>query len=240
MSVRDLLMAASGQRRTIQFVGANSGSWLGAASGNNTISLTALTGGISSSAAAGDVVLAGYAIASNANRTAQVIATDGTNSYTSIAAVTRNNTSDISLGASYKRLISADTTTTFLPTGAVGSGGCAVVYVFRNVDPDFPMDVTRTTVNANGGQPDPAAITPVTAGSLIVVLGGAAAVTGATFVASYLSSFVTLTQADTYDPMIGIGYVAWTSGAYNPAAWTGGTGNAGDSEAAITMALRPA
>ena len=38
----------------IQYVGGNTGKWDGAVSGTNTVSLTALTGGIASSASAGD------------------------------------------------------------------------------------------------------------------------------------------------------------------------------------------
>ena len=51
----------------LQYVGGNTATKAGATSGNSTISLTALTGGLSASAAAGDLVIAVFATGSAAD-----------------------------------------------------------------------------------------------------------------------------------------------------------------------------
>jgi hypothetical protein len=224
----------------LQFVGENSAVKAGATSGNSTVSLTALTGGIASSAAAGDLVIAVFATGSTADRALTI--TDGTNNYTLIdAELYSNGTSyDTNLRVAYKRLTAADTSVTFGPTGNAQDAGAMAVHVWRNVDSTTPLDVAAVpATNTGTGRPDPAAITPTTSGAVIVVVGAGAAATGAVYTASYLSGFISETSTDTNDAMLGIGYVTWTSGQYNPAAWTGGTTNAADSWAAMTIALRP-
>ena len=134
-----------------------------------------------------------------------------------------------------------DTTTTFGPTGNNADAGAMAVYVFRGVDSGTPLDVAAVTATGTAtGRPNGASITPSTSGAIVVVAGGASAGTGATFTTSDLSAFRTATSADTQDAMIGVGNYVWSSGAFDPAAWTGGTTNAADSWAAITLALRPA
>lgn len=224
----------------LTFVGGNTGTWAGATTGNNTVSLTALTGGSASAAAAGDLVIAVYATGSTADRTLSI--TDGTTAYTLIGTeLYANGTSyDTNLRVAYKRLTAADTSVTFGPTGNNADAGAAAVYVWRGTDGNTILDVAATTATGTGtGRPTPPAITPTTSGAIIVMAGGGAAATGATYT-SALTSFRTVTSADTNDAMLGVGYATWTSGTYTPAQWTGGTTNAADSWAAVTIALRPA
>ena len=224
----------------IQYVGGNTATKAGATSGNSTISLTALTGGISSSAAAGDIVIAVFATGSAADRTLSI--TDGTTAYTLIGTELYSNgtTYDTNLRVAYKVLTAADATVTFGPTLNAQDAGAMALHVWRGVDSTTPLDVAATTATGTGsGRPNPPAITPVTAGSEIIVAGGAAAGTGAVFVGTGLSNFRTATSVDTNDAMVGIGSFDWVSGTYDPAAWTGGTANAADSWASITLALRP-
>lgn len=221
------------------YVGGNTGTWAGATSGNNTVSLTALTGGASSSAAAGDFVIAVYATGSAADRALAI--TDGTNNYTLIGSeLYANGTSyDANLRVAYKRLTGADASVTFGPTGSVQDAGAAAVHVWRNVDSTNPLDVSAVTATGTAtGRPDAESISPTTSGTVVIVAGGGAAATGATYTASELSNFRTATSADNNDAMVGVGSYAWTSGAFNPAQWTGGTTNAADSWAAVTIALR--
>lgn len=223
----------------IQYVGGNTGVWAGAVSGNNTVSLTALTGGLSSSAAAGDIVIAVYVVGSTADRALTI--TDGTNNYTLVdSELYSNGTSyDTNLRVAYKLLTAADASVTFGPTGNNADAGAAAVHVWRGVNSTTPLDVAAVPATGTGtGRPDAAAITPTTTGAEIIVAGGASAATGANFTSS-LSNFITTSSADTNDAMIGVGAFDWTSGTYNPAAWTGGTTNAADSWAAMTIALRP-
>lgn len=225
----------------LRYVGGATATKAGATSGNSTISLTALTGGISTSASAGDLVIALFVTGSTADRTL-LIQDPSAVAYTLIGSeLYANGTSyDTNLRAAYKKLTGADASVTFGPTGNNADAGAMAVHVWRGVASAI-FDVTATTATGTGtGRPNPAAITPVTTGSVIIVAGGGAAATGATYTASYLTKFLTVTSADTQDAMLGIGSVNWTSGTYDPAAWTGGTANAADSWAAVTMALLPA
>jgi hypothetical protein len=97
------------------------------------------------------------------------------------------------------------------------------------------MDVTPVTANGTPARPNPGAITPTTEKAMILPLG--AGNTNADWVASYLSNFTQSYDATGTQIGTGIGNVEWTSGAYDPAAWTGGFGGA--TYAAITIALRP-
>jgi hypothetical protein len=106
------------------------------------------------------------------------------------------------------------------------------------------MDATPTYATGSGtdNRPNPAAITPVTAGAWIVCCGGGAAAAGTTlYTAAYLTNLLTYNGADTNDGTVGSGYyTGWTSGAYDPAVFGGGSVNAANSWGATTLALRPA
>ncbi len=224
----------------IQYVGGNTATKAGSTTGTSTISLTTLTGGLSSTAAIGDIVIAVFATGSAADRTLSI--TDGTTAYTLIDTELYSNgtTYDSNLRVAYKVLTAADTTVTFGPTGNNADAGAMAVHVWRGVDNTTPLDVAAVPATGTGtGRPNAAAILPTTTGAEIIVVGGAAAATGAVFVASTLSNFRTATSSDTNDAMVGIGSFDWVSGSYDPAAWTGGTTNAADAWTAMTIALRP-
>jgi len=167
-----------------------------------------------------------------------------------IADLYQNDTEDSNFQVGYK-LTSIIPETSVVITGGSGNAADGIsiaIHVYRNIDQATPFDVTRTTFGAlNGAIPNPPAITPVTSGALIVVAAGAAhdATAAGLFTASYLSDFITATTvalAETNDATVGMGNVTWTSGAYDPAAWTftgtGGTA-ANWSYNSVTMALRP-
>jgi len=224
----------------LQYVGGNTATKVGATSGNSTISLTTLTGGIASAAAAGDLVIAVFATGSTANRTLSI--TDGTTAYTLIDTELYSNgtTYDTNLRVAYKLLTANDTSVTFGPTLNAQDAGAMAVHVWRGVNTASIFDVAAVPATGTGsGRPNPASITPTTSGAFIVIAGAGSAGTGAVYTASYLSNFRTATSADTNDAMVGIGSLAWTSGPYDGAQWTGGTTNAADSWAAMTIALRP-
>lgn len=225
------------------FVGGAVANKAGATSGNSTISLSSgLTGGIASAAQSGDFVIAGYATGSAADRTLSI--TDGTNAYSLIGSELYSNgtTYDSNLWVGYK-FITNDTTVTFGPTGNAQDGGAMFVHVWRNVNTSTPLDgVTPTTATGTGtGKPDGPAITPNTAGAIIIVVGAQAAGTGANFTqsGSELSNFRTTNGVDTNDGTIGVGSYAWTSGAFDPVVWTGGSSNAANAWTALCFALRP-
>lgn len=163
----------------------------------------------------------------------------------------------IGYNSSYRIMTSTPNTDIVLPaTGSTSWASTYQIQVWRYVDTTTPLDVTvQTSVAANGSstptansvsttgtrRPDPPSITPTTTGAIIIAAGGAAsaAVTGAAYTNTDLGNFITDYSDDTIDAIGGMYSAIWTSGAYDPAAFT----TAGDvttgAAAATTIALRP-
>jgi hypothetical protein len=228
----------------IEFVGGNTAGKAGATSGDTTIALNAsLTGGIASAVSAGDLVIAAFSTGAAADRTLAI--TDGTNAYTLIGSeLYFNDTEDVNLRVAYKFMgATPDAATTFGPTGAAADAGAMAVYVFRGVDPGAA--ISTLFISASGGDSllaNPPAITPSIAGTYIVCVGGAALEGVGTFSSSDLTDFRSQAGSDdTNDTTLGIGHKPdWTSGEFNPAAWTHGvTDNAAYSWAAMSILLPP-
>ena len=208
----------------------------------STASITfALTGGTHATPQAGDLVIITAVVGSQARNPAQAIS-----GYTALGQLNPNTTTyDTSMNVSWKFMgKTPDTTFTLPSTGNIADAQRYTIQVFRDVDTTTPMDVTPVSATGTAtGRPNPGSITPVTAGAWVVICGGGAAATGAAYVApaNFTTGFLTGFTADTNDAMVGSGYWSgWSSGAVDPAAYTGGTANAVDSWAAYTIALRPA
>ncbi len=228
---------------TIQYVGGTTSAQLGGTA-DVIVSLTGLTGGLASAPRYGDLIIVAAELCGTANKTFNIAG------FTQIADLYQNDTEDSNFFVGYAFATPIPQTSVTITGGSTNAAdGLAVaVQVYRNVSLTTPFDVTTTTFGAlNGAIPNPPAITPTTTGALIVVAAGAAhdATGGGAFTASYLSNFITtntVALGETNDATVGIGNVAWTSGAYDPAAWTftgtGGT-TANWSYNAVTMALRP-
>jgi len=123
--------------------------------------------------------------------------------------------------------------------------GVTVVMAFRGVDATTPLDVTITTATGNNGSRiNPPAITPSTAGALIVAGGigtGGTSQTTMTAPSPMTDGVSVKGDGSAYDAVASAAiYADWTSGAFDPGAWTGGTSTGSDSWAAVTIALRPA
>jgi hypothetical protein len=225
----------------ITYVGGTTSTWAGAANGTNAVSLTSLTGGSNTSPSIGDLVIVTYATGSTADR-ALTLTTSG---YTDAATEQYANGSsfDTNFHVWYKYLSAADTSVSVDATGNNADAGAVAVQIFRGVDSSNVLDVASTVATGTAtGRPNPAAITPTTAGAWIVMCYGSSATTGAVYTApSDATNFRTATSVDTNDAMVGMGYnTSWTSGSFDPVAISaGGTTGAGDSWAAVTIALRP-
>lgn len=226
--------------KAILFKGSKSYSRAGSTS-TATSSLTdltnPLTGATGIAAAVGDTVVVIPAIGSTADR--DMIISTG---YTEQADHYSNGTSfDANIGLFTKTLASADTTVTFGSSGSTADAQGGIIMLFQGVDATAPMDVAVVLGNGTGtGKPDPAAITPVTTGAVGIFGGAQAAGTAVALTSSDLTAFRQIIQADTNDIAVGAGFIEWTSGAINPAAFGGGSSNAANSWATISAALRPA
>ena len=204
----------------------------------------ALSGGSDATPQAGDLVVVTVVVGSAARNPALAVTTPGT--WDALGQL--NNaaaTADTSLDVSYKFMpATPDTAVTIPGSGNNADGQAYSIQVYRGVDPTTPLDVAAVSATGSGtGRPNPAAITPVTQGAWILICAGGAAGTGANYVApaNYTTGFLTTFGTDTTDAMVGSGHraTAWTSGAEDPAVYTGGTTGGTDSWCAYTIALRP-
>ena len=226
----------------LAFVGKASNSGTGA---TYTISLTSLQGGISSSAAAGDlvIVVTGWSSAANGD--------PGVNDagYTEVADLHSSDTRDANLSVNWKTMgPTPDTSVTARGFNNTANGGATVVQVWRNAASTTPMDVTVTTASANNqsaANPNSPSITPVTTGAYVLTagLGTGDSAPGAGFTtvpSGYGNATTTPGIGSTMSAIAVIASKAWTSGAEDPAAWGGGETSASDSWAAATIAIKPA
>jgi hypothetical protein len=205
-----------------------------------TVSLTGLTGGLSTAPIAGDLVLVVRHWAVNSDQTF----TTSSGGWTKLVDLYTSSTIHSNFGIFYKVMgVAPDTSIVLNGNGSTIESSSIVVQVFRGVDATSPFDVASTTASGTGTIPNPPAITPTTANSIIVVAAGTSHNGGVdTFTASYLSNFRTVgTDSSSFDSTAGVGWVAWTSGAYDPAAWTHSQlTSATYSNISVTMALRAA
>ena len=237
-STEQYIIGLTQQRATLVYVGGQTVSFTGVATGNTTLTFN-LTGGTNGLPQAGDLVVIAYGVGSGSSRN-PVLSITG---YTEIAELFQSDTYSANMEVCYKFMGSTpDTQFSRSPTGNVSDAGAIVIHVWRNVDPTIPFDVTSVTrVVASTGIPNANPITPTTTNSVVLV-AAATAHNGATdtFTASALSNFRTVGSNDDIDVTVGMGSFAWTSGAYDPAAWTfSQTDSTTFSYAAVTMALRP-
>lgn len=223
----------------IQYVGGKIFSRNGTAT-SVVVSLTDLTGGLDTQPSTGDFVVIYFGTGSNTDRNLLI-----TTGYTELVELYSNDDFDTNL-AVFHKFMGATPDTSFTLDNGSGSADDALavaVQVWRNVNSGTPFDVTRTlATGTNSVLCDPPAITPITNGAVIVSGGAGAHDRGIqTYSSSDLTDFLSGGNADLYDVTIGLGYHLWTSGSFNPAAFTfSNTSNISFSWAAVTLALRPA
>lgn len=219
---------------TTGYVGGTKVSQVGSTSGELTFDLTALTGGIDTTARTGDMVIVNLGIGSTSDLTMSMT----TAGYNKIADLYSNDTYDANQGVFWKVMgATPDTTVSTMYSGSTSDGIGATVMVFRGVSPDAPSIQTATGIN--GGQPTPPAITPTIPGSIVVCMGVSADTSSSVFTSNTLDNFISIAQAETNDVMLGMGSFRWSSGTYTPPQWTGGSNLTSGSWCAVTLALRP-
>lgn len=228
------------QAATLTYVG---GAEASGNSANYDVSLTGLTGGSGSAALAGDLVIVATGFVSTADGNPGV----STSEYTEVADLYRSDTRCANFSVNWKIMGSTPDTSVSCNGSLLGTNGAVcVVHVWRNANATTPLDVTTTTaVAGNASNPNSPSIIPVTAGALIIStgLGTMAAVDNSVTAPTTPNTFTN--QVDiSVDPgnaaTVGIAsYLGWSSGAYDPGAWTNFTTSTSDSWAAATLAIRP-
>ena len=231
---------------TIKFVGG--ASYLGSDTSGTNVNIplnSGLTGGIESSVRTGDMVIVVHSVSSTTNSTL-TIRDPSSVAYTLIGSeLYSDDTYDTNLRVAYKFMgATPDASVSFSDNLGGTNGRIATAYVLRGVDSTTPLDVAAVTAtNTNTGAVDPPSITPVTSGAAIVAFGAAAHNLGGVFFSfpsGSLYSWIANSNNTSNDSSHGIAQYAWTSGAFNPAAWTLAGTTTTDSWASITVALRPA
>lgn len=223
----------------IRYVGGKTFDLAGSTS-TDTVSLTDLTGGISSQPQAGDVVIVAFAFGDTTDRNVAV-----TTGYTEVADLYDNDAEDINLGVFLKVMVgSPDGDVTIGSSSGTGNRKAGAIQVFRGVDPVTPQDATATTATGTSSLlANPPSITPATVGAYVVAVGAAAHVQGDAdlYSSSDTTNFLTIAGDNTIDSIVGMGYIGpWASGAVNPAEFTyGGSSFISNSWAAVSLALRP-
>jgi len=231
---------------TIKFVGG--ASYLGSDTSGTNVNIplnSGLTGGIESSVRTGDMVIVVHSVSSTTNSTL-TIRDPSSVAYTLIGSeLYSDDTYDTNLRVAYKFMgATPDASVSFSDNLGGTNGRIATAYVLRGVNSTTPLDVAAVTAtNTNTGNVDPPSITPVTSGAAIVAFGAAAHNLGGVFFSfpsGSLYSWIANSNNTSNDSSHGIVQYAWTSGAFNPAAWTLAGTTTTDSWASITVALRPA
>lgn len=218
------------------YVGGTSGNFING--GGGTVSLTSLSGGLGTEPIENDIVIIGLALGTQSLR--NVSCSFGT----LIATLSSDDSFDSVFHARYKVMTGTpDTSFSITGTGNVTDSLGYCVHVWRNIDTATPLDVAATTATGlNDAIPTFPAITPTTAGAIIIAIGGAGGGTLDTFTdPGSVTNFLQGWGVDTQDGNACMfSYESWTSGAYNPPSPGGGGGGGTSAWTACTIALRPA
>jgi len=225
----------------LTYVGGTSGTGTGA---SYTVSLNGtLTGGSNSSPQTGDLILV-FIGQSNSTTVTSTCSGNTSGAYPTISAYQNQaDTYDANLD-SYYRFAGAtpDTTLTIARTNNTTYGCATVVQVWRGAHSTTPFNVTPTVAAAsNSSVANPAAITPTTAGSMIVYCGhGTQTSTGTAYTTAGTYPISAKGDGSTSDAIIMVAaYTAWTSGSYDPAAFAGSTTTTACAWAALTVVIQP-
>lgn len=226
---------------TLQYVGGAS------ATGTNSdysVSLTSLTGGIDTAARSGDLVIVSTGFNSDSDDNCGVVSPSG---YTEVAEGYVNDTYDTNASVSYKRMTGTPDTSVTVKGSTIVRGAAVTVHVWRGSDSSVPMDVTaELTSNSGSSTANPHPITPVTPGSVVVVMGfssgGDPIQTTYSAAPSGYGNFVKTNSSVGSSDSFGtaVASKSWSgSGTEDPGPFTLTGTNAQDSWIAVTLAIRP-
>jgi hypothetical protein len=230
----------------ITFVGSKTEGFQTGTTDNRTTSLTNLAteAGGTASLQEGDYVLVAFALGSGLNET--MTPPTGWTELTELYQA--GSTYNVNLAVFAKHMGAVpDTSVTFPGLPTVNSNGIGVaVMALRGVDATTPLDVALTTAAGTESlKPNPPAITPATAGAKIVVIGAASNPTVLFSNPGDLSAATNHFRSirglgGTFNAIVGMGLkLDWTSGAFDPAEFTGGGVATTGSWIGVTLALRP-
>ena len=231
---RAITSSASGR---LVFVGAKTHTMAGTTS-NVTVSLTNLTGGSNSAPQAGDLVIVYFGTGSDFNRDLTISGYTELIELFGLDAGIKTN-----MVVAYK-FMTATPDTSFTITGGTqnsSDAGAVAVHVWRNA---ATPTLAGTTEESDTLRPTPADATPTVSGSVVLIgaAGGYADVTQLYGSNDLLLGFVSAGSQDSYDSVVGLGYLEWTSGTIDPRRFFLSPGVAAESScscASATVIVRP-
>lgn len=216
----------------LQFVG---GAVLTASSTSTpSFSLTSLTGGVSSSPSAGDIVVVAVSFFDNTDRDI----TCTTTGYTELADLYANGSADTQMAVYYKVLTTAETSVAFNTVSTPVTTVCAI-HVWRNPNTITPLDVTSTTATSTTSAASNApSITTATDNAVVIAFGSAVSAGGEFTTLTAPSGMANFFQDSSATAGAAVASaIVSTAGAYDPAAFGGGAPSG--TFCAVTVALRP-
>lgn len=224
---------------TISYVGGVSGNFIGGDTPSVVLS-SGLTGGSRSSVQTGDLVVV---FIGSADITDQGMTSMVSGGYTQITELYSDDTYDTNFTAFYKRMGSTPDTSVEMDATGISSiyPFCYSIRIYEAINESGPLDVSAvTTTGINATSPNPGSITPVTAGSVIVIAGAGADSDGITD-SNSTTDFHSVSKIGSTSRRValGAGHVSWSSGAYDASAFTSNASTSG-SWCSCTLALRPA
>lgn len=228
-------LAKTAQSVAIQYVG---GATVNLSSPTSTISFPTLSGGLASSPSANDVVIIYYQVTRTSDPLLDIT---GYAKETYIRSSGSGGTTNLFVGSKTMGA-TPDTTIAFVGAGSSGNGPCAAIQVWRNVDPYYSVSQIVTSSSTSTILCNPPSITPTVVGSVIVAGGGGSSSVNstATYSSSDLTNFISIGSNSTSNSVVGLGYKTWTSGAFDPAAFTYGASDSTTyANAAVTLTLYP-
>ena len=230
---------------SLKYVGGNSATGTGA---TYSVSLTGLTGGLSSTAAANDIVIVYFGWTADGNITPTLAVQ--TASYNYVAATQRANDTRDTVGRMAYKIMGGTPDTTCVTDGPNNAayGGGAVVQVWRNVDTASPTTGTGSMTSAlNTNHADPAAITPAVNNAVVLVGmtgGGVSTATGTkTGPTNYTTYQVSVKAdgagADSYIALNARIIAGGAGNAQDAGAYSGGDTTTSDGYTVGTLAIAP-
>lgn len=214
--------------------------------GSGSTSLTDLTGGISSAAAAGDLIIVTLVNSSNSTRLVSMTVT--TSGYADVNSGFANSTYDANIKMLYKLMgPTPDTSVAYTMTNSSSDVIGAFIQVFRGVDQVTPFSGVSSVVasQTNSADPNPGSITSNTKNSIVLVASTVA--TGASVTAPISQSYLTNAISDTWirngslfwSISSIVGYVERDATLYDPATMTTDASDTGTSWVSITAVIKP-
>ncbi len=225
----------------LQFVGYTSATGSG---GTLSVAATGLTGGVSSSIQAGDLVV----VVSNACTTSDLNMTASGSGFTWTEdqdLYANSNNADTNAGVHWTIATGAGSgSITLTGSGAGTSGATAMLAAFRNVNSTQFDAATTSSSQTAASSADPPSITTVTDGALVLAIAAGCRKTSS--ISAYTApSGYTLINAftdnqSTRSSGLAVAYkTIATAGAENPGYMGDPGGTTGNSSYAITVAVRP-